>query len=74
MKVTPENADSVNRFADMAKEIGKSIAELSNEITKHAATLNREDGDTMDLFYELLDRSRQAARWMGRINDERTIL
>ncbi len=74
MTIAPEHAEAVNGFADKAEAIRKQIAELSRLITDHIATVDREQGDTMDLFYELLDRSRQAAYWLGRINDERRIL
>jgi len=74
MKIAPEHAAAVNGFADKAEAIRKQIAELSRLITDHITTIDREQGDTMDMFYELSDRSRQAAYWLGRINDERTIL
>ncbi len=74
MKIAPEHAEAVNGFADKAEAIRKQIAALTESIREHIKTIDREQGDTMDLFYELQDRSRQAAYWLGRINDERRIL
>jgi len=74
MKIAPEHKAAVNGFADKAEAIRKQVADLSRRITDHITTIDREHGDSMDTFYELLDRSRQAAYWLGRINDERTIL
>jgi hypothetical protein len=74
MKISPEHAAAVNGFADKAEAIRKQVAQLTADIHQHIANIDREKGDAMDLFYELGDRSRQAAYWLGRINDERTIL
>ena len=72
MKIAPEHEAALNKFADKAQEIRKSIAALTESIREHIKTIDREQGDTMDMFYELSDRSRQSAYWLGRINDERT--
>ena len=74
MKIAPEHEDAVNRFADKAEAIRKQVAQLTADIHQHIVGIDRENGDAMDAFYELGDRSRQAAYWLGRINDERTVL
>ena len=74
MKIAPEHERALNKFADMAEEIRKQVAKLTASIHDHIVSIDREEGDTMDKFYELGDRSRQAAYWLGRINDERTEL